>query len=87
MMELFSALADQTRLKIVELLTKEELCACEVMAALELTQPTTSHHLGILERSGLVVARREGKWIFYKLASPGVQTIMKKGSSLAKGSL
>lgn len=48
------------------------------MAALELTQPTTSHHLRILERSGLVTSRREGKWVFYRLAQPKVEALMTK---------
>ncbi len=72
----FSALADRTRLKILKLLGKEELCSCEVMAGLDLTQPTTSHHLGILERTGLVVSRREGKWVFYRLADPKLGTLL-----------
>jgi ArsR family transcriptional regulator len=76
--EVFSATADETRLKMLKLITNEELCACELMAALELTQPTTSHHLGILERSGLVTSRREGKWVFYRLAQPKVEALMTK---------
>jgi ArsR family transcriptional regulator len=83
----FSGLADDTRLRILQLLAKEELCACEVMAALDLTQPTASHHLGILERSGLVVSRREGKWIFYRLANANVEILLTKGSQLIEGSL
>ncbi|MCX8153645.1 MAG: metalloregulator ArsR/SmtB family transcription factor [Candidatus Bathyarchaeota archaeon] len=66
----FKALADPTRLRILTLLTMREICVCEVMAALELTQPTASHHLGILENAGLVKKRKEGKWVFYKLADP-----------------
>ena len=85
--EVFSGLADETRLKILRLLAREELCACELMAALDLTQPTTSHHLGILERSGLVVSRREGKWVFYRLADPKVESMLAKGFALLKGSL
>jgi len=84
--EVFSGLADETRLRILKLLVREELCACEVMAALGLTQPTASHHLGILERSGLVAARREGKWIFYRLADPKVETLMTKGAQIVMGS-
>ena len=80
----FFGLADSTRLRILKLLGKEELCACEVMAALDLTQPTTSHHLGILERSGLVASRREGKWVFYRLSSPRVAELLTKSSSLVK---
>ena len=83
----FSGLADKTRLKILKLLVNEELCACEVMAALHLTQPTTSHHLGILERSGLVASRREGKWVFFRVANQEVGSLLSKGSQLAHGGL
>jgi DNA-binding transcriptional ArsR family regulator len=82
----FSGLADNSRLRILQLLAKEELCGCEVMAALDLTQPTASHHLGILERSGLVVSRREGKWVFYRIADAKVEILLTKGSQLTKGS-
>jgi DNA-binding transcriptional ArsR family regulator len=81
----FSALADDTRLRILQLLAQEELCACEVMAALGLTQPTTSHHLGILERVGLITSRREGKWVFYRISS-NVAALLKKWYELAERS-
>ena len=64
---LFKALADGTRLKILMLLGIREMCVCELMVALGLTQPTASHHLGILESVGLVKDRHEGKWVFYSL--------------------
>ena len=83
----FSGLGDTTRLRVLQLLAEEELCACEVMAALDLTQPTASHHLGILERSGLVVSRREGKWVFYRLADAKVEILLTKGSQLIEGGL
>ena len=76
--QVFFSYADKTRLMILELLTDEELCSCEIMAALGLTEPTTSHHLGILERSGLIEARREGKWIFYRITNPKVRSILEK---------
>lgn len=66
----FKALADETRLRIVKLLEVREMCVCEVMVALGLTQPTASHHLGILENAGLVNDRKEGKWVFYSIADP-----------------
>jgi len=66
----FKALGDETRLSIVNLLQIRELCVCEIMAALGLTQPTTSHHLMILKNAGLVEDRKEGKWVFYRLADP-----------------
>ena len=64
----FKALADETRLKMLGLLAAREMCVCEVMVALDLTQPTTSHHLGILESAGLLKGRKEGKWVFYSLS-------------------
>ena len=84
--EFFSGFADGTRLRILGLLSKEELCSCELMAALDLTQPTTSHHLGILERSGLVDSRREGKWVFYRLADPKVESLLARGLGLVERS-
>jgi DNA-binding transcriptional ArsR family regulator len=80
----FSALGDATRLKILKLIANEELCSCEVMAALELTQPTTSHHLGILERAGLLSSRRKGKWVFYKIANSKIQNLVSKGFTLVE---
>ena len=79
----YAALGDSTRLKMLRLIGDDELCSCEVMAALELTQPTTSHHLGILERAGLLNARHNGKWVFYKIANPKVKGLLAKGYDIA----
>lgn len=76
--KLFKALADETRLRILKLLQLREMCVCEVMVALGLTQPTASHHLGILENAGLVKDRKEGKWVFYSLAEPNLIKKMNK---------
>jgi len=84
MEQLFFGLADKTRLRILTLLTEQELCACEVMAALDLTQPTASHHLGIMQRAGLVASRREGKWIFFRLADPKVEALLAKSAALLR---
>ncbi len=70
--KIFKALADSTRLKILGLLSFREMCVCEVMVALDLTQPTASHHLRILENVGLVKDRKEGKWVLYSIANPGL---------------
>ena len=80
----FAALGDTTRLKMLKIIADEELCSCEVMAALELTQPTTSHHLGILERGGLLTSRRNGKWVFYKIANSQVKNLIAKGFNLVE---
>ena len=68
--KVFKALADTTRLRILGLLAVREMCVCEVMVALDLTQPTASHHLRILENVSLVKTRKEGKWVFYALNDP-----------------
>ena len=68
--KVFKALADSIRLRILGLLSSHEMCVCEVMVALDLTQPTASHHLRILENVGLVKDRKEGKWVFYSIANP-----------------
>ena len=78
----FKALADETRLRILRLLEVREMCVCEVMVALDLTQPTASHHLGLLENAGLVKDRKEGKWVFYSIADPKLLENMHKLKTL-----
>ena len=67
---LFRALADQTRLRVIHLLGSEELCVCSVVAALQTSQPKISRHLAYLRRAGLVEARRDGKWMHYRIVAP-----------------
>jgi ArsR family transcriptional regulator len=66
---LFKALGDDTRLRIVALLSHGELCVCHVQEALHLTQPNASRQLGILKNAGVVESRREGSWTYHKLAA------------------
>ena len=68
--EVFKALGDETRLRILKLLLKRELCVCELEAALDLPQSKVSRHLTVLRAPGLVEDRREGVWIFYSLFKP-----------------
>lgn len=64
------ALADEHRLLALALLRRRgELCACEIQAATGLSHATVSHHMGLLEHAGLVRARRQGKWMYYRLSS------------------
>ena len=69
---LLKALANETRLKMLRLLTIREMCVCELTVALNLTQPTASHHLSILQNVGLIKDRKEGKWVFYSVAKSDV---------------
>lgn len=64
----FKALADPTRLRCLMLLAGEgELCVCELVHALGLAQPKVSRHLGVLREAGLVLDRRAGQWIYYRI--------------------
>ncbi len=64
---IFKALSDETRLRIVKLLEKGELCVCDIVAALNIIQPKASFHLGVLWEAGLIKDRKQGKWIHYSL--------------------
>jgi ArsR family transcriptional regulator len=64
----FRALGDETRLRIVALLAHGELCVCHVEQALGLSQPNASRQLGILKAAGVVDSRREGTWVYYRIA-------------------
>ena len=64
---LFKALADDTRLRIVALLSQGALCVCHLEEALGLSQPNVSRQLGILRAAGVVEDRREGNWVYYRL--------------------
>jgi len=67
--QLFKNLSDETRLRLVLLLReKGELCVCELTSLLKETQPKISRHLALLREKGLLLDRREGKWIFYRLS-------------------
>lgn len=64
---IFKALADDTRLKIVDVLRNGEHCACSLLEEFEFSQPTLSYHMKILTDSGLVSARKDGVWTRYTL--------------------
>jgi len=71
----FKTLADETRLRILALLTRGELCVCDLMAALDLPQSTVSRHLATLRNADLVEDRRQGVWMYYRLAENGKTTL------------
>lgn len=65
--EFCKALADDTRQQILVMLLDGERCVSDVVEALPITQPTISHHLGVLRQLGLVTSRKEGKQVFYSI--------------------
>ena len=67
---LFRALADPTRLRLLNLIAQREICVCYFVGILRDSQPKISRHLAYLRRSGLASARRQGKWMHYRLAIP-----------------
>jgi ArsR family transcriptional regulator, arsenate/arsenite/antimonite-responsive transcriptional repressor len=71
---LFKALGDETRLRIVALLSHGELCVCHIEAALSLSQPGASRQLGVLRSAGVVEPRRNGNWVYYRLAEQSDET-------------
>jgi len=69
--KIFKALGDPNRLMILEKLQIRELCACEILEELNISQPTLSHHMKMLCDSGLVGSHRHRKWIYYSLSKEG----------------
>jgi ArsR family transcriptional regulator len=67
---LFRALADPTRLRLLNLIADREICVCYLVEILRMNQPKVSRHLAYLRRAGIVASRREGKWMHYRLAMP-----------------
>jgi len=79
--QLFKALSDPNRLRIMRMLSYGELCACRLLEELNITQPTLSHHMGYLCECGLVNGRKEGKWMHYSLnkkTAQRLQTFLKE---------
>ena len=84
---IFKALSDETRLRVVKLLQERELCVCELIQVLNMSQPRISRHLSVLKNAGIVDDRREGKWVYYSLCNETrnnkVKTILEAMSLLA----
>jgi DNA-binding transcriptional ArsR family regulator len=70
--EIFKAMADPCRLKILSLLREGELCVCEIMVAVDRPQSSTSHHLSLLKDAGLIKERKDGRWSRYRLSEGAV---------------
>src|SRR2546427_12290356 len=68
--KLFRALADSTRLRLLNLMNGREVCVCYFVEILKTSQPKIPRHLAYLRRAGIVAARRDGKWMHYRLVPP-----------------
>ncbi len=72
---LFKALSDETRLKIVEMLSCGEMCACDILESFAISQPTLSYHMKILTDSGLINSRKDGSWMKYRISAEKAEAI------------
>ena len=81
----FKALADETRIKIIELLSCGEMCACDILEYFQITQPTLSYHLKILTDCGLVMSRKEGTWMRYRNNDEMINNMKEFWSKLTSG--
>lgn len=78
--DMFNALSDPTRLRIISALAStEELCVCDISASLGMTQSAISHQLRLLRNINLVKNRKQGRMVYYTLASPHVKTVFEEG--------
>ncbi|MDZ7822543.1 MAG: metalloregulator ArsR/SmtB family transcription factor [Candidatus Marinimicrobia bacterium] len=75
-LKIFKALADQTRLNIVSMLSCREMCACELLEKLSISQPTLSHHMKILIASGLIKSRKNATWVYYSIDRATIKKTM-----------
>lgn len=67
LLDIFKALSDETRLRILKLLERGELCVCDIVTALDMSQPKVSFHLNTLKEAGFIKDRKDGRWIHYQL--------------------
>ena len=77
--EMFKAVSDPTRLKIINALILSEMCVCDIAALMDMTQPAVSHHLKVLRQLHLVKYRRDGKIVYYELDDEHVRNVFYQG--------
>ena len=75
--KVFKAFCDENRIRILDMLSTGEKCACRLLEEIDVTQPTLSHHMKILCDSGIVVGRKEGKWTHYSISQKGIDEALK----------
>lgn len=80
---LFRALSEEVRLKVLHLVRDEEVCVCDLVSVLGVPQGTLSHHLSVLQQAGLVTARKQGRWNYYKATARALEPLWVLGLSAA----
>ena len=75
--EIFKAFCDENRIRILGLLLSGEKCACKLLEEIDISQPTLSHHMKILCDSGVVMGRKEGKWMHYSISQEGAASAVR----------
>lgn len=83
----FQALGDKTRLRLLNLMADQEICVCFLVEVIGAPQPKISRHLAYLRSAGIVTARREGKWMHYRIVNPphaGAAQILKQTLQMLK---
>jgi ArsR family transcriptional regulator len=69
LIQVLKAVADKNRIRIIKMLEKKKMCVCELSAVLEITQPSVSKHLSILNHAGIIKGERNGQWVDYSLCT------------------
>ncbi|MGY3778742.1 ArsR/SmtB family transcription factor [Isobaculum melis] len=82
--KVMKAIAEPNRLQILNMISSGEKCACEILDHFDFTQPTLSHHMKVLIDSGIVTARKEGKWHYYSLVVEKIDTFQDLMSQIFK---
>ncbi|MBI5741341.1 MAG: metalloregulator ArsR/SmtB family transcription factor [Nitrospirae bacterium] len=67
LLNIFKALSDETRLKMLKIFEKGEICVCDLVSVLDMSQPKISFHLNVLKEAGLIKDRKQGKWVHYSI--------------------
>ncbi len=67
LLSIFKALSDETRLKMLKIFGKGEICVCDLVSVLDMSQPKISFHLNVLKEAGLIRDRKQGKWVHYSI--------------------
>lgn len=74
MVELFKALSEESRLRILSLLLEDEMCVCEIEACLKMSQSNASRHLNALKKSGILESYKKAQWTYYRISNKFIQT-------------